>query len=95
MPIGVIAGILPWDFPFFLVARKMAPALVTGNTIIIKPSTETPNNAFEFPKLVARSSLPRGVFNLVSGRGSVVGKALATHPKVSMVSLTGRPSAYP
>jgi lactaldehyde dehydrogenase/glycolaldehyde dehydrogenase len=67
----------------------MAPALVTGNTIVVKPSTETPNNAFEFAKLVAKSSLPKGVFNLISGRGSVVGKALASHPKVGMVSLTG------
>ena len=89
MPIGVIAGILPWNFPFFLIVRKMAPALVTGNTIVIKPSSETPNNAFEFAKLVAQSSLPKGVFNLVSGSGSVVGKALAGHPKVGMVSLTG------
>ena len=89
MPIGVIAGILPWNFPFFLIARKMAPALVTGNTIVIKPSSETPNNAFEFAKLVEKSSLPKGVFNLVSGSGSVVGKALASHPKVGMVSLTG------
>ena len=89
MPIGVIAGILPWNFPFFLIARKMAPALVTGNTIVIKPSCETPNNAFEFAKIVATSSLPKGVFNLVAGRGSVVGKALASHPKVGMVSLTG------
>jgi lactaldehyde dehydrogenase / glycolaldehyde dehydrogenase len=89
MPIGVIAGILPWNFPFFLIARKMAPALVTGNTIVFKPSSETPNNAFEFAKLVAKSSLPKGVFNLVSGSGSVVGKALASHPKVGMVSLTG------
>src|SRR5271157_3107329 len=89
MPIGVIAGILPWNFPFFLIARKMAPALVTGNTIVIKPSSETPNNAFEFAKLVAKSSLPKGVFNLISGRGSVAGKALASHPRVGMVSLTG------
>jgi lactaldehyde dehydrogenase/glycolaldehyde dehydrogenase len=89
MPIGVIAGILPWNFPFFLIVRKMAPALVTGNTIVIKPSTETPNNAFEFAKLVAKSSLPKGVFNLVSGSGSAVGEALASHPKVGMVSLTG------
>ena len=70
MPIGVIAGVLPWNFPFFLIARKMAPALVTGNTIVIKPSSETPNNAFEFAKLVEKSSLPKGVFNLVSGSGS-------------------------
>jgi lactaldehyde dehydrogenase/glycolaldehyde dehydrogenase len=89
MPIGVIAGILPWNFPFFLIARKMAPALVTGNTIVIKPSCETPNNAFEFAKIVAASSLPAGVFNLVSGTGAVVGHALASNPKVGMVSLTG------
>jgi lactaldehyde dehydrogenase/glycolaldehyde dehydrogenase len=89
MPIGVIAGILPWNFPFFLIVRKMAPALVTGNTIVIKPSSETPNNAFEFARLVAQSSLPKGVFNLVSGAGSVVGNALASHPKIGMVSLTG------
>jgi lactaldehyde dehydrogenase / glycolaldehyde dehydrogenase len=88
-PIGVIAGILPWNFPFFLIVRKMAPALVTGNTIVVKPSSETPNNAFEFAQLVAKSSLPKGVFNLISGSGSVVGKALAGHPKVGMVSLTG------
>jgi len=87
--IGVIAGILPWNFPFFLIARKMAPALVTGNTIVIKPSTDTPNNAFEFAKLVAKTSLPKGVFNLISGAGSVVGSALAGHPKVGMVSVTG------
>lgn len=88
-PIGVIAGILPWNFPFFLIVRKMAPALVAGNTIVIKPSSETPNNAFEFATIVAQSSLPKGVFNLVSGSGSVVGRALAGHPKVGMVSITG------
>lgn len=88
-PIGVIAGILPWNFPFFLIVRKMAPALVTGNTIVVKPSSETPNNAFEFAKLVAQSSLPKGVFNLISGSGAVVGSALAGHSKVGMVSLTG------
>jgi len=89
MPIGVIGGILPWNFPFFLIARKLAPALVTGNTIVIKPSRETPNNAFEFAKIVAKTSLPKGVFNLVSGAGSVVGNALAGHPKVGMISFTG------
>jgi lactaldehyde dehydrogenase/glycolaldehyde dehydrogenase len=89
MPIGVVGGILPWNFPFFLIARKMAPALVTGNTIVIKPSSETPNNAFEFASIVAESSLPNGVFNLVSGAGSVVGHALAAHPRLGMVSMTG------
>ena len=89
MPIGVVAGVLAWNFPFFLIVRKMAPALVTGSTIVIKPSSETPNNACAFAKLVAESSLPKGVFNLVTGSGSVVGNTLASHPKVDMVSLTG------
>ena len=89
LPIGVAAGILPWNFPFFLIARKMAPALVTGNTIVIKPSTDTPNNCCEFAKLVAKTDLPKGVFNMVLGRGGLVGHALASNPKVGIVSLTG------
>jgi len=89
MPIGVVAGILPWNFPFFLIARKMAPALITGNTVVIKPSSDTPNNAFEFAKIVAHTDLPSGIFNLVSGKGSVVGNELASNPKVGMVSFTG------
>ncbi len=89
LPVGVVAGILPWNFPFFLIARKMAPALLTGNTIIIKPSSQTPNNSFEFAAIVAESSLPKGVFNLVSGAGNVVGNALAAHPGIDMVSMTG------
>jgi len=88
-PIGVTAGILPWNFPFFLIARKMAPALITGNTIVVKPSEETPINAFEFAKLVAETDLPPGVFNLVSGRGATTGAALTAHPDVGLVSFTG------
>lgn len=88
-PIGVVGGILPWNFPFFLIVRKMAPALVTGNTVVIKPSEETPNNACEFAKIVAESSLPKGVFNLVTGTGPEVGGALAGHPGIGMISLTG------
>jgi lactaldehyde dehydrogenase/glycolaldehyde dehydrogenase len=89
MPIGVVAGILPWNFPFFLIVRKLAPALITGNTIVIKPSSETPNNACAFARIVAGCSLPRGVFNLVTGPGAVVGKALAADPRVGIVSVTG------
>lgn len=88
-PIGVVAGILPWNFPFFLVARKMAPALVTGNTIVIKSSEETPLNAFEFAELVAQTSLPPGVFNVISGRGDTTGAALSSHRDVGLVSFTG------
>lgn len=87
-PLGVVAGILPWNFPFFLIARKMAPALLTGNTIVIKPSEETPNNCFEFARLLAETDLPPGVFNVVSGDGGV-GAALTAHRQVDMISFTG------
>lgn len=87
-PLGVVAGILPWNFPFFLIARKMAPALLTGNTIVIKPSEETPNNCFEFARWVAETDLPPGVFNVVCGDGQV-GAALSGHKGVDMISFTG------
>ena len=88
-PIGVVAGILPWNFPFFLVARKMAPALVAGNTIVIKSSEETPNNAFEFARLIAETDIPAGVVNIVSGRGDTTGRALTESKKIGMISFTG------
>ncbi|MBA1204107.1 aldehyde dehydrogenase [Pseudomonas capeferrum] len=88
-PLGVVAGILPWNFPFFLIARKMAPALLTGNTIVLKPSEETPINCFEFARLVAETDLPTGVFNVVSGKGATVGHGLTSHAGVDLVSFTG------
>ena len=88
-PIGVAAGILPWNFPFFLIARKLAPALVTGNTIVIKPSELTPINAFEFAHLAAQTDLPPGVFNLVAGTGAGAGAQLSAHSDVGIVSFTG------
>ena len=88
-PIGVTTGILPWNFPFFLIARKAAPALLTGNTIVVKPSQLTPENAYVFAQIVDEVGLPKGVFNLVNGRGSVIGHELAANPKAGMVSLTG------
>ena len=87
-PIGVVAGILPWNFPFFLIARKMAPALVTGNTIVIKSSEATPLNAFDFTELLAECGLPKGVFNLVTG-GRDTGARLAEHKDVGLISFTG------
>ncbi|WP_426449135.1 aldehyde dehydrogenase [Siccibacter colletis] len=87
--LGVTTGILPWNFPFFLIARKLAPALITGNTIVIKPSEFTPNNAIAFAEIVHEAGLPRGVFNLVLGRGETVGQELAGNPDVAMVSMTG------
>jgi len=91
--IGVTTGILPWNFPFFLIARKAAPALVTGNTIVIKPSELTPNNAAIFAQIIHDIGLPQGVINFIYGYGPEVGQALAAHPKVGLVSLTGSVNA--
>ncbi len=88
-PIGVVAGICPWNFPFFVMARKVAPSLLAGCTTIIKPSSNTPATTFEFARLVASLDLPPGVLNFVSGGGATLGKALVKHPEVDMVSLTG------
>ncbi|KHQ51714.1 aldehyde dehydrogenase [Mameliella alba] len=87
--IGVVGGILPWNFPFFLIARKLAPALVTGNTIVLKPSEETPNNAALFMKLLAETDMPAGVVNMVFGRGATTGAALCEDPAVGLLSFTG------
>ncbi len=88
-PIGVVVGICPWNFPFFVMARKVAPSLLTGCTTIIKPSSNTPATTFEFAKLVATLDLPAGVLNIISGAGSTLGRTLVKHPNVDMVSLTG------
>ena len=88
-PIGVVVGICPWNFPFFVMARKVAPTLLTGCTTVIKPSSTTPNTTFAFAKLIASIGLPKGVLNFVSGGGSTLGDALVRHPLTDMVSLTG------
>ncbi|PPC73689.1 aldehyde dehydrogenase [Pantoea sp. ICBG 985] len=91
--IGVTTGILPWNFPFFLIARKAAPALITGNTIVLKPSEITPNNAALFAAIIDDIGLPPGVINIVYGYGPEVGQELAANPKVGLVSLTGSVNA--
>ena len=88
-PIGVVVGICPWNFPFFVMARKVAPALLTGCTIVLKPSSLTPNTTFEFAKMVAALNLPKGVVNFVSGSGKTLGNTLVTSPITDMVTLTG------
>lgn len=89
VPIGVVGGILPWNYPFFLIGRKLAPALVAGNTIVIKPSEETPLNAVMFTEIANEVGLPDGVFNMVYGRGRRAGAALTSHPDVDLISFTG------
>ena len=88
-PIGVVAGILPWNFPFFLIARKAGAALIAGCTIVIKPSQITPENCTEFAKILDDIQLPAGVINIVTGRGSVIGNEMACSPKIDLVSVTG------
>ncbi|WP_042222412.1 aldehyde dehydrogenase [Oceanobacillus manasiensis] len=93
-PIGVVGGIVPWNFPVFILARKVATALVTGCTIVLKPSQKTPNTAVEFTKLIHETEeIPAGVYNLITGKGSTLGNALASHPDVDMVSMTGSVTA--
>lgn len=88
-PIGVIGGILPWNFPFFLIARKVGPALITGNTIVVKPSEETPHNAVKFCELLQELNVPPGIINVVHGRGASTGRALASSKRVGMITFTG------
>jgi lactaldehyde dehydrogenase/glycolaldehyde dehydrogenase len=92
-PIGVVAGILPWNFPFFLIARKAGAALIAGCTIVIKPSQLTPENCTTFAKVVDEIGLPAGVINIVTGKGSVIGNEMAGSPKIDIVSVTGSVSA--
>jgi len=88
-PIGVIGGILPWNFPFFLIARKAGPALIAGNTIVIKPSEETPHNAVKFCELLQQMDFPPGLINVVHGRGATAGRAIASSSRIGMISFTG------
>ena len=88
-PVGVVVGICPWNFPFFVMARKVAPGLLTGCSVVIKPSSTTPNTTLAFARLAASLDLPKGVLNFVTGSGATLGSALAGHPIADMVSLTG------
>ncbi|SFT52588.1 gamma-aminobutyraldehyde dehydrogenase [Pseudomonas marincola] len=87
-PIGVVASIAPWNYPLMMVAWKIAPALAAGNTVVLKPSEQTPLTALKLGELLAEI-FPAGVVNIVFGRGPSVGQPLTTHSKVRMVSLTG------
>lgn len=87
-PIGVVGSIAPWNHPLMMMAWKLAPALGGGNTVVFKPSEQTPLTALKLARILV-DELPEGVMNIVTGRGETVGHALATHPMVDMLSLTG------
>ncbi|MBU1193521.1 MAG: aldehyde dehydrogenase family protein [Proteobacteria bacterium] len=88
-PAGVCAFITPWNYPLHQIVGKVAPALAAGCTMLVKPSSETPLNAFILAKITQEIGLPNGVFNLVTGSGELVGEALCRHPQVDLISFTG------
>jgi acyl-CoA reductase-like NAD-dependent aldehyde dehydrogenase len=88
-PLGVVGAIVPWNFPTTLLANKLAPALVAGNTLVAKPAGTTPLTTLRFAELLAEGGLPPGVFNVVTGSGSLTGNALVTHPRVRKIAFTG------
>jgi aminobutyraldehyde dehydrogenase len=87
-PVGVVASIAPWNYPLMMTAWKLAPAIAAGNTVVLKPSEQTPLTALKLAESLAEV-LPPGVVNIICGRGEPVGKMLVLHPRVRMVSLTG------
>ncbi|KAJ4221628.1 hypothetical protein NW759_006874 [Fusarium solani] len=88
-PLGVCGQIIPWNFPFMMLAWKVAPALACGNTVVLKPAEQTPLSAIYFGNLVIEAGLPPGVVNIIPGLGSVAGKALAGHMGVDKIAFTG------
>ena len=87
-PIGIVASIAPWNYPLMMMAWKLAPAIAGGNTVVYKPSEQTPLTALKLAKVLSEI-LPEGVVNVVLGRGDTVGNALINHPKINMISITG------
>ncbi|MGG1675292.1 aldehyde dehydrogenase family protein [Neobacillus sp. NRS-1170] len=92
-PLGVVSVITPWNFPLSIPARKIAPALITGNTVVFKPSSDTPLIAFRLVEALYQAGIPKGVINFVTGKASDVGDILVTHPAVRAVTFTGSTSA--
>lgn len=93
LPIGVVASITPWNFPSATVARKLAPALITGNTVVTKPSSNTPLSTLEMIKLSEEAGFPKGVLNVVIGGGSDVGDELVSNKKTGLITMTGSTDA--
>src|SRR5580704_916171 len=88
-PLGVVGAIVPWNFPVSLMGNKVGPALLAGNTMVIKPAETTPLTDLRVIGLFLEAGLPKGVLNVVTGRGSVVGEEIVTNPKVRKIGFTG------
>ena len=91
-PVGVIGAIIPWNYPLMMAAWKVAPALATGNTLVLKPASATPLTAIRFGELALEAGIPAGVLNIVPGPGDEVGEAIAAHPGIDKVAFTGETS---
>ncbi|MDI3257923.1 MAG: aldehyde dehydrogenase family protein [Kyrpidia sp.] len=91
-PVGVVGQIVPWNFPLYMAAIKVAPALATGNAVVLKPAEETPLSALYLARLMAEAGVPEGVFNVVTGDGETTGAALVRHPDVDKIAFTGSTS---
>lgn len=89
VPVGVVGIITPWNFPIAIATWKSFPAIVAGNAVVWKPATETPIMAYELAKIFEEAGLPKGLFNVVFGRGQEVGEALIHHPDIRVISFTG------
>src|SRR5262245_52409757 len=88
-PVGVVAAIVPWNFPLLLAAWKVAPALACGNTVILKPASQTPLTALALAEIAVDAGLPAGVLNVITGPGAKVGQALVEHPGIDKIAFTG------
>lgn len=88
-PIGVVAAIVPWNFPLLLASWKVAPALACGNTVILKPASQTPLTALALGEIAVEVGLPPGVLNVITGPGSKVGQAIVEHPGIDKIAFTG------
>lgn len=92
-PLGVVSVIAPWNFPISIPARKIAPALITGNTVVFKPSSETPLTGYYLTQAFVEAGIPAGVFNFITGRASAVGPTLVESPEIKAISFTGSTAA--
>lgn len=90
-PLGVIAAITPFNFPMNLVAHKVGPAIASGNTIVLKPASQTPLSAYFLAEVAKAAGVPKGVLNMITGKGSIVGDQLITDDRIKMITFTGSP----
>ncbi|WP_185907874.1 aldehyde dehydrogenase family protein [Psychrobacillus soli] len=91
-PLGIVAAITPFNFPMNLVAHKLGPAIASGNSIVLKPASQTPLTSYFIGELLAEAGLPKGVLNIVTGAGSLIGNKLVTDERVKKISFTGSPT---